>query len=308
MSQFMQIFFKPTYYLPEEDKELRTSVQMISIKQARGDHALAIAQAVCSIARAIFISIPYYFLAGTGNLLLNCGHLNFECMVLGHYKASMQSLVYSVTAIIYTILGIFIPSALNGFKMDALSENVDIQEVFKALQEGKPHYFTDDAMVEENWKPYQEKDRAHLFEQVNMDLPRSDVRIDGIGYKDAQSVFEHLTKTGKMNEELVLKVMAQIQQGVFLAPFMGLRGFFDREELALHVLDYPEKGIIISVETTKDCVKIEAQNHLWYKTIDSQKPYFREGPVTIFDTRVLLEIPKDGSACRGHWTWKEIPV
>ncbi|MGL5263600.1 MAG: hypothetical protein ACRDAI_03355 [Candidatus Rhabdochlamydia sp.] len=320
MSQSIQGFLKPAYYVPKEDEPLKTSVRMISIKQGSGlkGHSLVIAQAVCSIARAIFINILYYVSVGTRNLFLNGVHLNFEHMVLGHYKAAMQSLVYAVMATIYTTFGIFIPPVLSGFKMALLSEDADTlqeaQEVFKALQ-GKPYCFIDKAMVEKNWKFYHGKDRDHLFEQINRDLPRLDVCIDKTRYdgtcdKNAQSIFENLIKTDKMAEELALKVMAQIQQGVFVEPCMGLTESFFHNELGLRVLHYPEKGGVINVETTKDCIKIEAQNHLCYKTTDFQKSYFRESPVAIFDTRVLLEIPKDGSACKGHWTWEvvEIPV
>ncbi len=115
-------FLKPTYYIPkEEDNQLKAIVQMISDRKQKGGlngHALAIVKTVHSIALAIFITIPYYLTLGSKNLVLNCVHLNLELIVLGHYKAAMQGLIYSVIATIYVTIGIFIPSVLNGFKME----------------------------------------------------------------------------------------------------------------------------------------------------------------------------------------------
>lgn len=115
-------FLKPTYYIPkEEDNQLKAIVQMISDRKQKGGlngHALAIVKTVHSIALAIFITIPYYLTLGSKNLVLNCVHLNLELIVLGHYKAAMQGLIYSVIATIYVTIGVFIPSVLNGFKME----------------------------------------------------------------------------------------------------------------------------------------------------------------------------------------------
>ncbi len=36
----MQVFLKPTYYLPEEDKQLRTIVQIISMQEGKSHHVI----------------------------------------------------------------------------------------------------------------------------------------------------------------------------------------------------------------------------------------------------------------------------
>ncbi|VHO03341.1 hypothetical protein [Candidatus Rhabdochlamydia sp. T3358] len=121
MSQSIKSFLKPTYYISEEDNQLKASVQMISEHKQKGGlngHARAVAQAVHSIVLVIFINIPYHFALGSKNLFLNCVHLNLELMVLEHYNAAMQNLIYSVIATIYVTLGTFIPPVLNGFKME----------------------------------------------------------------------------------------------------------------------------------------------------------------------------------------------
>lgn len=61
---------------------------------------------------------------------------------------------------------------------------------------------------------------------------------------------------------------------------------------------------------TEDNMEIKVQSKLLYKTTDLESSCFREKPVAIFTTRVLVTIPKDGSDSNSHWTWEiaEIPV
>ena len=101
MSQSIKSFFKPTCYISEEDNQLKASVQMVSDHKQKGGlngHARAVAQAVHSIALATLVNTSYYLASGSKNLFLNCIHLNLELMVLGHYNAAMQNLIYSVIA------------------------------------------------------------------------------------------------------------------------------------------------------------------------------------------------------------------
>lgn len=121
MNQSIKSFLKPPYYVLEDDKQLKLSIQMISERKQKGGlngHALAIAQAVHSISLSFFINIPYYLVLGNKNLFLNCIHLHLEHMVLEHYKSAMYNLIYSVIATVYVAMGIFIPPVLDGFKTE----------------------------------------------------------------------------------------------------------------------------------------------------------------------------------------------
>ena len=110
----------PAYYVPENDEQLQAHIQKISAQDALDTHALAVARAVYTIVLVAFVNIPYHFSKGTVNIFLNCVHLNFDRMVLGHYKVAIQSVLYSVIATMYVMIGIFFPSALNGFKIEVL--------------------------------------------------------------------------------------------------------------------------------------------------------------------------------------------
>ena len=48
-------------------------------------------------------------------------------------------------------------------------------------------------------------------------------------------------------------------------------------------------------------IEIKAQNSLLYKITDLKSPYFDKSPIAIFDTKVLVTIPKDASASHAHW-------
>ncbi|PWU15195.1 MAG: hypothetical protein C5B45_03120 [Chlamydiae bacterium] len=130
MSESIKSFLKPPYYVLENDKQLRLSIQMISDHKRKGGlhgHGLAVAQAVHSIALAIFINIPYYLALGSKNFFLNCVHLHLELTVLGNYNTAMQNLIYSVIATVYVVMGIFIPPVLDGFKIgDSQSDDPSI--------------------------------------------------------------------------------------------------------------------------------------------------------------------------------------
>lgn len=120
---------KPAYYVPEKDERFHTYIQKISAQDGLKAHSLAVAQAVYTIVFAVFANAPYYLLRGTVNVLLNCVHLNFDRMVLGHYKAAMQSVLYSVIATMYVTVGIFFPSALNGFKIEVFPNSMNDWEI-----------------------------------------------------------------------------------------------------------------------------------------------------------------------------------
>lgn len=193
----------------------------------------------------------------------------------------------------------------------------EMQEILKALQ-GKLHCVEDNAIVEKNWAFYQKEGLVHLFKQINKDLPRLDIYVDEKCYnaqvadletKNADSMFTYLTNTGGLSEELAFKVMAQIQQGVFMEPLEGLRKAFRHAPLSLSIVDASEeKSATIRVTTTGDAIKIEAKNYLRYRTEDLESPYFRDSPIASFKTMVLITIPKDGSASNAHWTWEIVDV
>ena len=103
--------------------------------------------------------------------------------------------------------------------------------------------------------------------------------------------------------------MAQMQQSILFDPFSGLMKAFQHDTLGLSVTDTSETNAI-DVIITEDSVEVKAQNNLFYKTTNPESPYFRENPLAIFNTMVLVTIPKDGSASYAHWTWEvaDVPV
>ena len=186
----------------------------------------------------------------------------------------------------------------------------EVQETLRALQ-GKSYCIIDDSIIQNNWEPYQGKDRGRLFDQVNNDLKRFKVHVDKVCYNGqgphhANAIFDYL-KTYGINEDLALKVMAQMQQSILFDPFSGLMEAFQHHKLDLNVTDSPEESTI-DVVTTEDCIEIKAQNSLLYKTTNPESPYFRENPIVVFNTKVLVTIPKDGSASHAHWTWEVAEV
>ncbi|MEK7339906.1 MAG: hypothetical protein AABZ92_04240 [Verrucomicrobiota bacterium] len=134
-------FLKPTYYVLKEDEQLKAIVQVISDHKQKGGlngHALAVVKAVHSIMLATLINTPYYLALGSKNFFLNCAHLNLELIVLGHYNAAMQNLIYSVIATIYVMLGTFIPPVLHGFKMEKSQpddSNISLDSSFSIIPE-----------------------------------------------------------------------------------------------------------------------------------------------------------------------------
>ncbi|MDR2540166.1 MAG: hypothetical protein LBC45_06285 [Chlamydiales bacterium] len=188
----------------------------------------------------------------------------------------------------------------------------EMQEVLRALQRTS-YRIVDNSMIQHNWNPYRGIDRNHLFNQVNKDLKRFEVCINEILYNaqdsstDAEGIFALLVHCG-ISEEVALQTMAQIQQSILLEPFSGLMKAFQHDMLGLHITDSPEKSTI-DVGITEDCIEIKAQNKLLYKTTILESSYFRENPIAIFITKVLVTISKDGSDSNGHWTWEvtEVP-
>ncbi|MDQ5956399.1 MAG: hypothetical protein ACH349_03590 [Candidatus Rhabdochlamydia sp.] len=188
----------------------------------------------------------------------------------------------------------------------------EMQEVFKALQ-GKSYSIVDNSIIQSNWEPYQGKDRDYLFDQVNKDLGRFEVHVDkayynGQGSNNAKAIFECLKNYG-ISEDLVLKMMAQMQQSILLDPFNGLMKAFQHGKLELNITDTPEKSTI-DVITTGNSIEIKAQNSFLYKTTNPESSYFRKRPIAVFNITVLVTIPKDGSAPHGQWTWEvaDVPV
>ena len=191
----------------------------------------------------------------------------------------------------------------------------EMQEVFKSLQ-GRRRYLTDNQMVEKNWAVYQER-REALFKQVDRDLARFDIRIDGTRYDrkvwylgttkyNAEGIYELLTETRGMTDEAALKVLAQIHQGVFAEPLIGLNAAFEHQELHLKVAHAP--GASIQVTTTGDEIEIRGSKRFQYIADDTEDVHFRETPFAVFDTTVALSIPKDGRNATGSWTWKVVDV
>ncbi|HEV3269846.1 MAG TPA: hypothetical protein VGZ69_04270 [Candidatus Rhabdochlamydia sp.] len=182
----------------------------------------------------------------------------------------------------------------------------EMQDVLKALQ-GKSYCIIDNSIIQNNWEPYQGKDRDHLFDQVNKGFGRSEVHVDktcynGQGSNNAEGIFEYL-KTCGINEDLALQAIAQMQQSILFEPFKGLMEAFQHDELGLIVAYSPGKSTI-DVLVTKDSVEIKAQNRLLYRTTNSESAYFRESTIAVFNTIVSATIPKDGSAPNAHWTWE----
>lgn len=181
----------------------------------------------------------------------------------------------------------------------------EMKEVLKALQ-GKSYCIIDNSIIQNNQDPYQ-NNREGLFKQVNKDLQRCEVHIKGILYNaqgsnnSAREIFEYLK--AYRDEDLALKVMAQIQQSIFLEPTRHLMEAFQHDTLGLNVTDSPEKSTI-DVLITEEGINIQARNHLFYKTTDLESPYFCESPIAIFSTTVLVTISQDGSDSNAHWTWE----
>lgn len=187
----------------------------------------------------------------------------------------------------------------------------EMQEVLRALHETvqkkkEPYLLKDNEIVQKNWKPYQGRNRD-LFNQIDKDLVRLEVRVNKpLCLNSAEGIFALLIDYG-ISEDLALQTMAQMQQGIFLEPTGGLQETFQHDRLGLNVIHSPEKSTI-DMTIKEDCIEIEAKNSLFYKTTNLESPYFRKSPIAIFNTTVVMMIPKDGSAPNAHWTWEVAEV
>ena len=187
----------------------------------------------------------------------------------------------------------------------------EMQEVLRALHETvqkkkEPYLLKDNEIVQKNWKPYQGRNRD-LFNQIDKDLDRLEVRVNKpLCSNSAEEIFALLIDYG-ISEDLALQTMAQMQQGIFLEPTRDLQETFQHDGLGLNVIHSPEKSTI-DVTIKEDCIEIEAKNGLFYKTTNLESPYFRKSPIAIFNTTVVVMIPKDGGASNAHWTWEVAEV
>ena len=189
----------------------------------------------------------------------------------------------------------------------------EMQDMLRALQKKKePYLIKDHEIVQKNWKPYQGKDQELLFKQIDSDLNRLEVRVNGTRYdaqgsNNAEGIFAFLINSG-ISKELALQAMAQMQQSILLEPLSGLTTAFRNDRLGLSVThDASGENMKIHVTIT-DNIEIKAQNSLLYKITDLKSPYLDKSPIAIFDTKVLVTIPKDGSASHAHWTWEVADV
>ncbi|MCL6755615.1 MAG: hypothetical protein M3A24_00310 [Candidatus Rhabdochlamydia oedothoracis] len=179
----------------------------------------------------------------------------------------------------------------------------EMQEVLRALQ-GRSYLIVDNDIVQKNWETYQGKDQSYLFDQIDSDLKRSTVYVDGTCYNgqvwypgttkyNAEGIFEYLISRG-ISEKVTLQAMAQMQQGIFVEPFNGLQETFKHDHLDLSILQGREKHTILAqVET--DSIIIEAKKSFRFLSA--------EHLAAVFDVTICAKIPKDGSAPNGRWTW-----